>query len=85
MPGARVAAITSGSALGETIRVPPAACTCATSATVRTVPAPISARSPKAATIAAIEVDRIGRVQRHLDPGDSGLDQGRAAGRPRAG
>lgn len=45
---ARAARITSPSVLGETIIWPPAAATRTTSCTVSTVPAPISACSPKA-------------------------------------
>ena len=54
IPAALVAAITPGSALGDTTSLPPAAATPATSSTVSTVPAPISACPPKARTMAAM-------------------------------
>ena len=55
MPRALVAAITSGSQLGDTISVPPACCTAFTSSTDRTVPAPICAMPLQALAMAAID------------------------------
>ncbi len=49
-----VRAMTRGSALGETTKVAPVAATARTSSGVSTVPAPIRARSPSAACIAAM-------------------------------
>ena len=46
-----------------------------TSSGVSTVPAPMWARPPSAACIAAMLSSGLGRVQRHLDPVDAGIDQ----------
>ena len=75
MPAALLARITSGLQLGETIRRPPAAATAATSGTVNTVPAPISACDAEGLSHRGDGCDRLGRVQRHLNPGDPCGDQ----------
>jgi hypothetical protein len=70
-----VSATTPASKFGETIRRPPASATSRTSSSAVTVPAPIRARFAEGLGHGGDAFQRVGRVQRHLDPVDPGGDQ----------
>src|SRR6218665_2026130 len=76
MPFTRAATMTSGSAFGLTISLPPAASSCSTSSVVSTVPAPI--RQSAGAIFAAISIERngCGEFRGNLLGPKPGLDEG---------
>ena len=77
MPAALAAVITRGSVCGMTTSRPPASCSSATSPGSITVPAPTSTSGRRSVGEHADAGERLGRVERHLEDAEPGLDQGR--------
>ncbi len=80
MPKCSARCITAGSMLGLTSNRPPALSSSSTCDGFSTVPAPTSAAAGSDFGQQLDRAERVGRVQRHFDRLDAGLEDGRADG-----